>query len=399
MRHRFGSRLVRWTVAALAAAAFLAILVPAAAYAVTVPTPTIAISTTSMQTAALFKLDGHIAKSAAYKVIIVEVKKPGSGKWSYSSSRGITSAGYWMYRYMPRLKGTYYFRARYTTRYGTRFSGVRSMTLKTQPVWDLYVASTTSTSDSGLFEVLIPSFQHQYPYWRVKVLSLGSGPALQTARDGASDVLLTHEPIGEAKLVADGMGFNYHSVMYNDFILAGPSTDPAGIKTGASATSIVAAFQKLRDFNNGGGSARYVTRTGTSGTAVKNTSIWDLTPGGQVTGSPSWYIGTSSGMGAALIMANNYSPAAYILTDRATYMNVAPPALNSIVCQGDPSGILKNPYSVMQVTHPKGNAPGAADFSSWIRGPQGQALIANYGMQRFGVALFTPWVPPAAGAY
>jgi tungstate transport system substrate-binding protein len=327
---------------------------------------------------------------------VVEVKKPGSTRWSYSSNRGITKTGAWLYRYMPRLKGTYQFRARYTTRYGTRVSSVVSMWLKTQPVWDLYVASTTSTTDSGLFETIIPLFQKQYPYWRVKVLSLGSGPALQTARDGASDVLLTHEPVGEAKLVADGKGFNYHSVMYNHFVLVGPSSDPAGIKTGTSATSIVAAFEKVRTAGVGG-TAKYVARKGSSGTAVKNTQIWKLTADGLVTGSPSWYVETDAGMGPALIMANNQTPTPYILTDTATYANIAPAALNSVVSQGDP--LLVNPYSVMQVTNPKGNAAGAADFSNWIRGSAGQYAIGQFGVLRFGKQLFTPWVVPAAGAF
>jgi tungstate transport system substrate-binding protein len=323
------------------------------------------------------------------------VKKPGSTRWSYSSNRGITKTGAWLYRYMPRLKGTYQFRARYTTRRGTRVSSVVSMWLKTQPVWDLYVASTTSTTDSGLFETIVPLFQKQYPYWRVKVLSLGSGPSIQTAYNGASDMLFTHEPKQEAQAVLDGKISDLHSVMYNDFLLVGPATDPALIRSGGPSSNIVTSFQKIRDT-----SSVYVTRTGTSGTAVKNTAIWTLANGSVPSGS--WYTGLAStvGMGSALFTANNQTPiAGYILTDRATWLNVNPPALQTVMCENDPTGILKNPYSVSLVTKPKGNAAGAVDFSNWLRGSAGQEAIGNFGVARFGKSLFTPWVPPAAGAF
>jgi tungstate transport system substrate-binding protein len=404
MRHLFSSPVIRRaTVVVVAAVTLFALAMPAVANAVAVPKPTISISTRSMNTAAQFKLGGKIAKSAGGKILVVEVKKPGSTRWSYSSNRGIAKNGTWSYRYMPRLKGTYQFRARFTSRYGTRVSSVVSMWLKTQPVWDIYVASTTSTTDSGLFETLVPLFQRQYPYWRVKVLSLGSIAAIQTAYDGASDMLFTHEPVAEAKAVLDGKASDLHSVMYNDFLLVGPVGDPAGIRSGSTpSNSIVASFETIRT-----ATSTYVTRSGASGTAVKNMQIWALTPSGTPVGAgstgtpPSWYIKltSSTGMGAALIQANNYDPAGYILTDRATWLNVGPPALKTVMCENDPTGILKNPYSVSLVTNPKGNAAGAVDFSNWLRGSAGQAAIGNFGVQRFGKQLFIPWVPPAAGAF
>jgi tungstate transport system substrate-binding protein len=399
MRHVFSSPVVRRaTVVLFAAVTILALAAPAVANAAAVPAPTISISTRSMTTAKQFNLAGRISRSAAGKILVVEVKKPGSTRWSYSSNRGITRTGAWLYRYMPRLKGTYQFRARYTTRYGTRVSSVVSMWLKTQPVWDLYIASTTSTSDSGLFETLIPLFQKQYPYWRVKVLSLGSGPSIQTAYNSASDMLFTHEPVQEAKALVDGAITDRHTVMYNDYLLVGPSTDPAGIRSGGPSSDIVASFEKIRTAGS-----RFVTRTGTSGTAVKVSSIWALTPGGQIPASPpSWYTGLASkvGMGEALYTANNQTPiAGYILADRGTWLSVAPPLLTTIMCEKDPSGILKNPYTVSLVAKPKGNAAGAVDFHNWVRGSVGQNAIANFGVQRFGQALFIPWVPPAAGAY
>ncbi len=396
MRHVLSSPVIRRAAVVLfAAVTIFALAAPAIANAAVVPTPTIGISTRSMVTATTFKLAGRVAASARGKIMIVEVKKPGSTRWSYSSARVITATGTWLYRYMPRLKGTYYFRARYTTRYGTRVSSVVSMWLKTQPVWDLYVASTTSTSDSGLFETIIPLFQSKYPYWRVKVLSLGSGPSIQTAYNSASDMLVTHEPVQEAAALAAGVISDRHTLMYNDFLLVGPSTDPAAIRTGgAPSNNIVTSFQKIRDTTS-----TYVTRTGTSGTAVKNTSIWALANGSTPSGP--WYMGLASsvGMGSALVTASNQSPAGYILTDRATWLNMGLPNLTTVMCEHDPSGILKNPYTVSLVTKPKGNPVGAADFSNWLRGPIGQGAIANFGVQRFGKPLFTPWVPPAAGAY
>jgi tungstate transport system substrate-binding protein len=415
MRHLFSSPVVRRaTVVLFAAVTILALAAPAIANAAAVPSPTISISTRSMVSAKQFNLAGKIAKSAAGKILVVEVKKPGSTRWSYSSNRGITRTGAWLYRYMPRLKGTYQFRARYTTRYGTRVSSVVSMWLKTQPVWDLIVASTSSTADSGLFEAMIPAFERQYPYWRVKVIAKGSGDAINLGKSKDADVLVTHEPVGEVAFVTTGptpgttWGFNRHSFMYNDFVLLGPTADPAAIKTN-HPNSIVAAFNALRTLNTPTISAnvRYLTRTGTSGTAIKNKYIWAQTTAGEPVFEvpPGWYIGTGNQMGAAILLASGSSPVNYLLADRATYLNIQPTNM-AIVCENDPTlvkgttntKILDNPYSVMEVTGAR-NAAGGADWSNWLRGPAGQKLIGNYGVSRFGKPLFTPWVIPAAGAY
>ncbi|MDD2554534.1 MAG: substrate-binding domain-containing protein, partial [Desulfotomaculaceae bacterium] len=172
-------------------------------------------------------------------------------------------------------------------------------------VKDLILATTTSTQDSGLLDVLQPMFEEKTGY-NLKIISVGSGAAMEMGRKGEADVLLVHSPAAEKALVDDGVGINYQLVMHNDFIIIGPAEDPAAIK-GSNSTE---SFEKIAEQE-----ATFVSRGDNSGTHTKELSIWKnagITPEG------SWYLQSGTGMGATLNIANEKQ--AYTLTDRATYL-------------------------------------------------------------------------------
>ncbi len=247
----------------------------------------------------------------------------------------------------------------------------------------IILATTTSTKDSGLLDFILPEFT-KTTGWEVDVISVGSGEAMAMGEAGEADVLLVHSPKDEAAFVENGHADadGRFDVMYNDFVLVGPSADPSGILTAANADA-VAAFTKI--FND---QAVFISRGDESGTHKKELSIWAkaaLTPAGD------WYIEAASGMGAVITMADEKM--AYTLTDRATWLNVGKDTDLKIVSEKDPSGIFNNQYGVICVNPEKNeiiNAKGAKDFQKWILSAEIQELIGTYGAEEFGAPLFTP---------
>jgi len=241
---------------------------------------------------------------------------------------------------------------------------------------DITLASTTSTQDSGLFDVLIPAFEAANPAYKVKVVAVGSGEALNLGQNKDADVLLVHSPSAETSFVAAGFGTDRKPVMYNDFIIVGPAADPAKIKGDASS---VDAFAKIA-----AAKSVFVSRGDTSGTYTKEASIWasaTVDPKGQA-----WYLSTGQGMGETLQVANEKH--GYTLVDRATWLTNADknPEL-TLLLEGETK--LFNPYHVILIPGAK-NAAGAKAFEDWIVGADGQKVIGEFGVAQFGQQIFVP---------
>lgn len=239
---------------------------------------------------------------------------------------------------------------------------------------DIILASTTSTQDSGLFDVLLPAFQAAYPQYTVNVIAVGTGEALKLGEQKDADMLLVHAPASEKEFVEKGFGTERREVMYNDFILVGPADDPAGVKGAADAS---AALKKIAD-----GQAKFISRGDDSGTHKKELTLWKAAA---IEPSGDWYEAVGQGMGEVLRIATERQ--AYTLTDRATYLSLKEGLDLEIVLEGDKA--LFNQYGVIPVTD-AANQQGAQDFADWITSPDGQAVIEGYGVEKFGQALFVP---------
>jgi len=240
---------------------------------------------------------------------------------------------------------------------------------------ELILASTTSTDDSGLFDVLLPDFEKATGY-KVKLIAVGSGEAMKLGERGEADVLLVHSRKAEDKFMADGFGLIRKDVMHNDFVVVGPPEDRAGIK----GKSVVDAFLAISD------SGIFVSRSDKSGTNTKELAIWDKAG---VSSKTDWYIETGQGMGETLTIANEML--AYTLTDRATWLAMEKNFSLEILVEGD--ALLLNPYGVIAVNrskYPNINNKGAMAFVDYITGKQGQELIKNYGIKEYGQPLFYP---------
>ena len=245
---------------------------------------------------------------------------------------------------------------------------------------DLILATTTSTQDSGLLDVLVPMFEQETGY-KVKVVAVGSGQALQMGQDGNADVLLVHSPAAEKTYMGGGFGKERLLVMHNDFIVVGPASDPAGIKGDVSA---VDALKKIA-----AASAPFISRGDQSGTNAKELVLWksaSIDPAGS---KPAWYIESGQGMGATLTIASEKG--AYTLTDRATYLaNKANLQLDLLV---EKDNTLLNVYHVITVAPdkwPKVNYDGALAFAKWITSPAVQDVVGKFGLDKYGQQLFIP---------
>lgn len=247
----------------------------------------------------------------------------------------------------------------------------------------LVLASTTSTLDSGLFCVLIPPFEKKYNC-EVKVIAVGTGQAIRLAKDGNADVLLVHDRESEEKFVAEGYGVKRLDVMYNDFFVIGPKNDPAGVKGMTALNTFKKIFQTK---------SLFISRGDDSGTHKKELKIWKEIVGVKPSGS--WYIESGTGMEATLRIANE--KIAYTLCDRATWLAHKKEAdVLEILVEGNAS--LFNPYSVIVVSpsnYPWVKYDLAKKFADFIRGPEGQDIIRNYGIDKFGEPLFFPDVVSA----
>ncbi len=242
---------------------------------------------------------------------------------------------------------------------------------------NLILATTTSTQDSGLLDVLVPMFEEQTGY-KVQTVAVGTGEALKMGEEGNADVLLVHAPSSEVTFMDGGNGKDRFLVMHNDFILVGPASDPAGIKGLGPKDAFVAIY-------NAG--APFVTRADDSGTYKKEVSFWTkaaLEPKGQA-----WYIETGQGMGASLTVASEKG--AYILTDRATYLANKDKLQLEILLEGN--NALLNVYHVITVNPdkwPKINYEGALAFAKFMTDPATQKVIGTFGVDKYGQQLFVP---------
>jgi tungstate transport system substrate-binding protein len=240
------------------------------------------------------------------------------------------------------------------------------------------VASTTSTEQSGLFRHILPEFEKKTGS-RVRVVALGTGQALDIARRGDADVVLVHDKAAEEKFVAEGFGVERKDVMYNDFVLIGPTSDPARVR---GRKDIVAAFRSIAAAR-----APFVSRGDRSGTHAAELRFWKLA-GVDVAGSTGpWYRETGSGMGPALNTAAGMN--AYVFSDRATWLSFKNRGELVVVVEGDPR--LYNQYGVILVNparHPHVKKDLAEAFIAWLVSPAGQKAIASYRIG--GEQLFFP---------
>lgn len=242
---------------------------------------------------------------------------------------------------------------------------------------ELILATTTSTQDSGLLDVLIPLFQKQTGY-NVKTVAVGSGQAMTMGERGEADVLLVHSPDAEKKFMDANNGLNRRLVMHNDFLLIGPPDDPAKVK---GTKSIVEALKKIGDAK-----ALFVSRGDNSGTDALDKKLWGQV--GAVPKGQSWYQETGQGMGATLGVADEKG--GYTLTDRATYLARKSGMKLVPMVEGDKP--LLNIYHVIQVNPNKGkiNAEGAQAFSDFMVAPETQKVIGQFGVDKYGQQLFIP---------
>lgn len=240
------------------------------------------------------------------------------------------------------------------------------------------LATTTSTNDSGLLDVLVPEFERQTDY-HVKIIAIGTGQALEMGRRGDADVLLVHAPSAEEEFVAEGYGVNRRLLMHNDFIIVGPEDDPAGVATTADALEAMRAIAQAE--------AGFISRGDDSGTHKLELSLWrdlGLDPVGE-----GWYVEAGQGMGATLQVANQRE--AYTISDRATYLALLDVLDSQVLSEGDPR--LLNIYHVMQVNPERFDAvneAGARAFAEFLVSDEAQALIREFGIAKFGQPLFVP---------
>lgn len=242
----------------------------------------------------------------------------------------------------------------------------------------IVVASTTSTQDSGLFDHILPMFEKETGI-DVKVVAQGTGQALDTGRRGDADVVFVHAKAQEEKFVAEGHGVKRFDVMYNDFVLIGPKSDPAGISGSKDIAAALVAIEA--------GEASFVSRGDKSGTHSAELRLWQEAGVDIEAAKGPWYKEIGQGMGAALNTAAAMN--AYVLSDRATWLSFKNRGELDIVVEGDKR--LFNQYGVMLVNpakHPSVKAEAGQRFIDWLISPEGQEAIGQYSIE--GKQLFFP---------
>lgn len=249
----------------------------------------------------------------------------------------------------------------------------------------MVMASTTSTEQSGLFSHLLPAFKKASGL-DVKVVAVGTGQAIDMGRRGDADVLFVHDQAAEEKVVAEGFALQRFAVMYNDFVLVGPTADPARVK----GRDIAEALKKIS-----AGNANFVSRGDKSGTHAAELRFWKTAGIGTPADKPAvahftGYKACGCGMGPALnIAANTAGASSYVLADRATWLNFKNRADLAVLVEGDTR--LFNQYGVMVVNpakHPQTKVAQAQKFVDWVTSPSGQSVIASYKVN--GEQLFFP---------
>jgi tungstate transport system substrate-binding protein len=242
----------------------------------------------------------------------------------------------------------------------------------------IVVSSTTSTQDSGLFGHILPLFKQKTGI-EVKVIAQGTGQALDTGRRGDADVVFVHAKSAEEKFLAEGQGVKRYPVMYNDFVLIGPKSDPAGIK---GMKDVGAALKAIMAKN-----ASFISRGDRSGTHIAESNLWKASGVDIEKEKGAWYKSIGQGLGAALNTAGASN--AYVLSDRGTWISFKNKGELDIVVEGDKR--LFNQYGVMLVhpeKHPNVKKDLGQQFIDWLVSPEGQKAIANYKIN--GEQLFYP---------
>ena len=242
----------------------------------------------------------------------------------------------------------------------------------------IIVQSTTSTQNAGFYRHVLPAFTADSAI-TVKVVAVGTGQALKNAQNCDGDMLIVHSREAEDAFIAAGYGAARYDLMYNDFIIVGPQSDPAGLRYAADAREAMRRIQRA--------GARFASRGDESGTHKKERDLWRMIGTSPAALSGSWYFETGSGMGATL----NFSvqSGSYVLTDRATWLSFANKFRHRILFEGDPR--MFNQYGIVTLdpAHcPTANHAGARRFSDWLRSPPAQELIGT--LTRKGEQLFTP---------
>jgi tungstate transport system substrate-binding protein len=242
----------------------------------------------------------------------------------------------------------------------------------------LIIATTTSTADSGLLDVILPVFESEFGA-DTDYVAVGTGQSLKLGEDCNADVVLVHARAREDEFMNAGFGARREDVMYNDFVIVGPASDPAAIKGMASAADAFRAVAAAQ--------APFISRGDDSGTHTKELSVWKTA---EMEPSGNWYIAAGQGMGAVLNMANERQ--GYTLSDRATYLARTKEGLElEILSEGDP--VLFNPYGVITVNPekcPNVNVTLGNKFVDWITSVPAQEKIAAFGQEEFGQSLFMP---------
>ncbi|WP_306144913.1 substrate-binding domain-containing protein [Roseibium sp. MMSF_3412] len=242
----------------------------------------------------------------------------------------------------------------------------------------IIIQSTTSTQNSGLFDHILPAFRDKTGI-EVRVVAVGTGQAIRNAVNGDGDVLLVHSKPSEEKFVADGFGISRADVMYNDFVIVGPASDPAGIRGSRDA---IDALPKIAESET-----PFASRGDDSGTHKAELRLWKAANIDAAASSGTWYRETGSGMGSTLNTAIGMD--AYVMTDRATWIAFGNKATHEIMVEGDPR--MFNQYGVIVVNpevHPHVKAEMGQVFADWLLSKEGQAAIADYTVD--GQQLFFP---------
>jgi tungstate transport system substrate-binding protein len=239
----------------------------------------------------------------------------------------------------------------------------------------LTMATTTSTENSGLLAELIPPFEEKFDV-RVDVVAVGTGAAIELGRNGDADIIFVHAREAEDEFVANGYGINRRDVMYNDFVILGPASDPAAVGTSDSAAEALSLIAENE--------YEFISRGDNSGTHKKELSLWNSAA---VKPAESWYLESGQGMGPSINMADERQ--AYILADRGTYLAYSGDIDLEILNSGDP--VLFNPYGIIPINpayYSHVNYQLAMAFTGYVTSQQGQNIINNY--MRYGEQLFYP---------
>ena len=245
---------------------------------------------------------------------------------------------------------------------------------------ELVLATTTSTYDSGLLGKLNPVFEDRFDV-KIKTVAVGTGAAIRHAENGDADLIMVHARAAEDEFMEEGWGVNRRDVMYNDFVIIGPSDDPAGVSESEKATE---AFRKIANSDS-----KFLSRGDDSGTNKKELSIWEaagVEPAGK------WYLAIGKGMGDTIVQADQMGQ--YTLSDRGTYLSMKEKIDLEILVQGPVKGgdpVLMNPYGVIAVNpavYPSVNYSMAMAYIGFVTSPRGQEIIGNYKVE--GEQLFFP---------